>query len=57
MKLLRRLGIFLAACAALYLSALVFVDPRCKFDGNPFDCDDDVLGPIIHIVPDAENTP
>lgn len=57
MKLLRRLGILLVACAAMYLSILVFVDPRCRFDGNPFDCDDDVLGPIIHIVPDTGQTP
>lgn len=57
MKLLTRLGVLLVACAAIYLFILAFVDPRCRFDGNPFDCDDDVLGPIIHIVPDADHTP
>lgn len=46
MKFLKYFMGIIAIGAIFYLAALLFADPRCKFDRNPFDCDDDVIGPI-----------
>lgn len=51
MKVGRILAVVLLIASATYLAALYLADPRCKADGNPFDCDDDVFNEMIHIVP------
>lgn len=46
MKVIKYALVTILVFFIIYLIALIFADPRCKFDRNPFDCDDDVLDPI-----------
>ena len=54
MRFIRILAAALLICAAVYLAALYLNDPRCTFDGNPFDCDDDFVDLGTVTAPDAD---